>query len=305
MPRTRINISSGYLFLKENYRQDPNTGKLTVESEYAICSTAITLPNKHIKYVEYNLHLYLSNSQYSEFECDLTEDGDVGMFFSSTAGVTGNGTWINNPPTSEVYWNLVAGQTGCFMFEWSELFSELQYNGESIESSSVSGYIDIFWEDSTTIDLSRYDLNVLLPDHETGDFVDNINMGPDQLRGLYVGNKQVISIYKGSTQVYGSGSLRYFYNFYRHEQLYFDEMASKQYVNGTLITRDWTYIQTITAQVTPVSGVIRQVEFDVLAAEDAGDYVGIMLSSPDEKFYVNNQTSIRITWDCVLTITRV
>ena len=103
MPRTRINISSGYLFLKTNYRRDPSTGKLTAESEYAICSTAITLPNQNIKYIQYNLHLYLSNSQYSEFECDLTEDGDVAMFFSSTAGVTGSGTWVDNPPTSEVY----------------------------------------------------------------------------------------------------------------------------------------------------------------------------------------------------------
>jgi hypothetical protein len=30
-----------------------------------------------------------------------------------------------------------------------------------------------------------------------------------------------------------------------------------------------------------------------------------MLSSPDEKFYVNSNTTIRITWDCVLTIKRI
>jgi hypothetical protein len=144
--------------------------------------------------------------------------------------------------------------------------------------------------------LSRYDLSIINPDHESGDFVDNINMGPDQLRGLYVGDRKVVSIYKGSTQVYGIGSLRFFYNFYRNEQLYFDEMASKETrVNGTLIGQNYTYIQTITAQTTPVTGVIRQVEFDVFAVEDGGDYVGIMLSSPDEKFYVNSNTTIRIT----------
>jgi hypothetical protein len=79
-------------------------------------------------------------------------------------------------------------------------------------------------------------------------------------------------------------------------QLYFDEMSAKQIcVNGTQIGQNYTYIQTITAQTTPVTGVIRQVEFDVLAVEDGGDYVGIMLSSPDEKFYVNSNTTIRIT----------
>jgi hypothetical protein len=73
-------------------------------------------------------------------------------------------------------------------------------------------------------------------------------------------------------------------------------MASKETrVNGTLIGQNYTYIQTITAQTTPVTGVIRQVEFDVFAVEDGGDYVGIMLSNPDEKFYVNSNTTIRIT----------
>lgn len=115
MPRTRINISSGYLFLKTNYRQDPNTGSLNEDGEYAICSTAITLPNKPIKYVEYNLHLYLSNSQYSEFECDLTHDGDVLLCFGVSSILNNNGTWIDYPPTSIA--NTYAGKTACFMFE--------------------------------------------------------------------------------------------------------------------------------------------------------------------------------------------
>ena len=120
-------------------------------------------------------------------------------------------------------------------------------------------------------------------------------MDPNEPQEFYVGNKPVKSIYKGSTKVYGSGNLKYFYNFYKHEKLRFDDWASRQYVNGVEIGQDCTYIQTITAQTTPVTGVIRPVEFDVLAVEDGGDYLGIMLSSPDEKFYVNSNTTIRIT----------
>ena len=303
MPRTRINISSGYLFLRTNYRQDPDSGDLTEYGEYAICSTAITLPTKSIQYVEYNLHLYLSNSEYSEFECDLTQDGDVTLLFGGSYLLNNSGTWLEDPPTNNA--GVYVGKTACFMFSWSQLFDELQYSGESIESSSVSGYIDIFWKETTTLDLGRSDLSIISPNHEAGDFINNLLMDPNEPQEFYVGSAPVKSIFKGSTKVYGSGGLKYFYNFYRHEKLYFDEMASRQYVNGTEIGQDWTYIQTITAQTTPVTGIIRQVEFDVLAVEDGGDYLGIMLSSPDEKFYVNSNTTIRITWECVLTIERI
>lgn len=302
MPRTRINISSGYLFLRTNYRQASN-GNINEDGEYAICSTAITLPTKSIQYVEYNLHLYLSNSEYSEFECDLTQDGDVVLLFGGSYLLNNSGTWLDDPPTNDA--SIYIGKTACFMFNWSTLFDKLQYSGESIESSSVSGYIDVFWKETTTVDLSRYDLNVLSPNHEAGDFINKLLMDPNEPQEFYVGSAPVKSIFKGRTKVYGSGDLKYFYNFYRHEQLHFDEMASRQYVNGVEIGQDWTYIKTITPTVTIVTGMIRQVEFDVYAVEDGGDYVGIRLSSPDEKFSVSSNTTIRITWDGVLTITRV